>query len=168
VATSQESPVVAPRRLFTFLIGERLCALPFEDIREVVPLAELSRPPGLPSILEGFLNLGGVTIAVVALRRLLGLEDRAPTLYAHLLVVGPAAAPLAFLTDYAHGAVEADVVRRIPPGRSPNDCITAEVVVDGRTIHVMATERLLLEEERARIAELRAVEQERRRRLQEP
>ena len=54
------------RVLLAFGTCEKECALPLEDIQEIVLMAWLSRPPSMASILEGFLNLRGVAIPVVS------------------------------------------------------------------------------------------------------
>ncbi len=94
----QPLPRAAHLRLFTFELGEMLCALPLEDIQEIVPIAELSRPPGLPTILEGFLNLGGVAIPVVAIKRLFQMGDPTEGPYAHLLILGTPSTPSRAIT----------------------------------------------------------------------
>ncbi len=58
----------------------------------------LARPPGLPAILEGILNLGGVAIPVVKLDRLFGLPERVAGLYTPIIVLR-SQNPLALLVD---------------------------------------------------------------------
>jgi purine-binding chemotaxis protein CheW len=156
-------------KLFVFALGDRLCALRLEAIREIVAIAQLSRPPGLPPILEGFLNLGGVAIPVVAIKRLFQLGDHAWGPYAHLLILGTQSKPFAFLVDYVNGIVDVPIDSLLPVAadRSFNDCVEAEVAFDGRTLHLLAPERLILQEERARIAELQAAAEVRLGMLQE-
>jgi purine-binding chemotaxis protein CheW len=156
-------------RLVTFALADSVCALRLGDIREILPTAELSRPPGLPALLEGLLNLGGVVLPVVNLRRLFGLNELAPALYGHLIVLQSSTAQLAFLVDYVQDVVElaAAELHPVEPGRSINACVEAEVSYAGRTVHLMTAQKLLLAEEHARIAELCAREQERLQLLQE-
>ena len=45
------------------LVGQGF-GLPVEDVREVVPVAWLDRPPHLSSMVEGILNLGGQAVPV--------------------------------------------------------------------------------------------------------
>ncbi|MBI4249300.1 MAG: hypothetical protein HY611_07340, partial [Elusimicrobia bacterium] len=49
-----------------------------------------------------------------------------------------------------------------------NDCLEGDANVGTQTAHILSVEKLLLKEERNRIADLQAMEQERLRRLQEP
>ncbi|HLE20500.1 MAG TPA: chemotaxis protein CheW, partial [Vicinamibacteria bacterium] len=42
-----------------FELSESVCAVPLEEVHSIVHLPALSRPPGMPVLLEGFLNLRG-------------------------------------------------------------------------------------------------------------
>lgn len=153
--------------LFEFA-GERF-GIPAAAVREVLPLPLLSRPPGTPAPLAGFLNLGGSAIGVLCPRRLFLLLDAPPGLYAHLILLRAAAAPLALLVDRALGTAEISDKDVLPIGedRSFNGCVDSEAVVEGRTIHLLLPDKLLLKEERTRIAELQSMESERLRGLEE-
>jgi len=155
--------------LLTFAVGDATCALPSRAIREVVPMALLSRPPGLPSIVEGLLNLGGVAIPVVSFKRLFKMEGPPPGLYAHVIVLR-GETPLAFLVDYVKGAVEVSESALVPVRgeRTFNECVEAEVMLDGCTVSLMAADKLLLLEERLRIREFCDTKEERLGVMQEP
>src|SRR5438128_2487698 len=75
------------RSLLLFHLPGHACALPLASVQEVVPMPLLSRPPGLPSVLAGFLDLGGAIVPVLRLDRLLGLSEVVPGLYTPLLVL---------------------------------------------------------------------------------
>ena len=64
--------------LVLFRVGSHQCALRLEAAQEVVPMALLSRPPGLPPLMEGLLNLRGTLVPVVRSDRLFGLGEYAP------------------------------------------------------------------------------------------
>lgn len=147
--------------LFEFA-GEHF-GIPAAAVREVLPLPLLSRPPGTPAPLAGFLNLGGSAVGVLCPRRLFLLPDSPPGLYAHLILLRGAAAPLALLVDRAGGTVEISDQDVLPVGKghSFNGCVEGEAIIEGRTIHLLLPEKLLLKEERTRIAELQAMETER-------
>lgn len=148
-----------------FRLGETRCALPLGAVAEVLPMAELASPPGLPSLLDGFLIRGGGAEPVVALDRVLGMPGPAPGLYTHLVELRE---PRVLLRV---DRVEA-IVRPGPGDLLPvrgdlvwNDCVQAEVERDGQRIHVLAPERLLLREE---IQRLREHAETTRRRLEDP
>jgi purine-binding chemotaxis protein CheW len=136
--------------------------LPLESISEIVPMADLSRPPTMPSILEGFLNLGGRAFPVLKIAALLGLRQELLTLHTPLLILR-GTQPLALLVDRALGIVV------IEPGRivavsetdSFNGCVEGHVTCDDRTIHLLSLDRLLMKKEREVIAEFQATESKR-------
>ena len=83
-----------------FELAGRTCAIPSANVREVLFMPALARPPGLPAILEGILNLGGVAVPVVKLDRLFGLPERVAGLYTPIIVLR-SQNPLALLVDKA-------------------------------------------------------------------
>lgn len=148
-----------------FRCGETRCALDRAVVGEVTPVPELSRPPGMPASLEGFLNLGGEAIAVVAVATLFGLEPD-PGIdpnYRHILVAGAGKDRLGLLVDRVQDVrtIDAGAARVAPQGGALNDCVAAELTIDDRNIHLLAIDRILLAAEKARLEDLRRAEQAR-------
>jgi len=148
------------RSVLVFQVSGEAFALPLEEVQEIVPAAALLKPPGLPTVLEGILNLGGIAVPVLAINRLLGLPDQSLSLYAALVVLRN---PGALLVEAADRIVSITTDRflPIPSNHSFNDCAVAEILVEDRTVHVLSRERLLLEKEHRAIAELQAMAQQR-------
>jgi len=149
-------------KVLIFRVSHCRCCLPTTQVQEVTPMALLSRPPGLPPVLAGVLNLGGQGVPVVRLDHLFGLPP-SPIDLGTALVVLRGAPSLALMVD------EVINVREIPPdsgmdlssGTTLNDCATG-AWDDGRgLVHILSAGRLLIEEERARLEELREQMQER-------
>lgn len=128
-------------------------ALPVEAVAEVVPIADLGRPPHLPEVVEGILNLAGTAVPVLRLDRLLGLPDGQYGLYSSILVM-KGKTPCALLVEHVDGVFAAAEVVVLPVAgeRSFNGCIIAQLERAGTILHLLAAERLLLEEERRRLA----------------
>lgn len=145
-------------------------AIPLAAVREILPLPLLSNPPGLPSLLAGFLNLGGQAIPVLNLKRLFGGPDSGSGPYSHIVVLRETSASLGLLVDRSAGtvALSPESLMPVSHGQSLNDCVEAGARIGNQTAHVLSVERLLLKQEQARVAELQAMEQERLRRLAEP
>lgn len=156
-------------RLLIFEIAGDSFAIPLDAVREILPLPLLSHPPGIPSFLEGFLNLEGQAVPVLNLARLFRLQGPKTTPYSHLIVLEKTGAPPAILVDRAAGAREVPKESVMPVGqrRSFNDYLEGDARIGRQTIHILSVEKLLLEEERNRIAEFQAMEQERLRQLKE-
>ena len=132
-------------------------------------MALLSRPPGLPSLLEGFLNLGGTAVPVVRLAQLFDLPELVPALYTPLLILRTSEDRVALLVESVRGIVAASPtdIRAGYDGGTFNDCVEGEITVSDQVVHLLSPERLLLEKERQLLAELQAVEQDRLRELEE-
>src|SRR5271155_5749496 len=79
------------------------CAFPLEAVREIVPMARLSTPPGLPSGLAGFLDLRGTAIPIVRLDRLFDLPEQQPGLHTPMIVLRGVLAPVGILVNSVRG-----------------------------------------------------------------
>lgn len=147
-------------KLLVFQIGGESCALRVEAVREIVPMAALAKPPGRPSVLEGFLNLRGVAMAVVRLDRLFDLPAAEAGLGARLVVLrdcGPAP-PAAFLAESVDEIVDvpAEALLPVPERNCFNDASEAMVALSGRAAHLLRPDRVLIESERRAVAEFQA------------
>lgn len=145
--------------LVVFDVGGRNCAVPAACVREVVHYAELACPPGMPKLLEGFLNYAGEVLPVVRLDRLFDLGGKAPGLYSPMLVLRAPYGPLALLVDSVRAvtAVARDALLPAEGSAAFNGCLEAELTLRDETVHVLAPERILLEQERRRMDELRGM-----------
>src|ERR1700729_1351062 len=81
------------------------CAFPLEAVREIVPMAALSSPPGLPSGLLGFLDLRGTAIPIVRLDRLFDLPEQKPGLHTPMIVLRGILGPIGVLVESVRGIV---------------------------------------------------------------
>ncbi len=158
------------RKLLVFQIGEHLCGLPVEQVREVLPPALLARPPGLVLLLEGFLNLRGTAVPILRTRRLFALPATTPGLYTPLVLLNNGGFPLALLVDKVLqiASIPEQAILPIRDKSCFNDCAQAEVALEALLIHVLSPERLLLEKERRCLVELQAIEQRRLEELEAP
>lgn len=151
-----------PPRVFTFALSGSDLALPLGAVREVVPMASLLRPPGLPHALEGLLRLGDVPepVPVLRLDRLFGLpEADVPGLHTPIVLMRrgedtPGERLLGLLVERAHGIVDVapGAMAELPPASVFADCAPAQVALPGGgSAALLSPERLLLREERERL-----------------
>lgn len=164
---SVRSPSLPPdpqRALLVFHLAGRLAALPFENVERVAPMAGLARPPGLPSPLEGILNLAGRSVPVLRLDRLLQLPERPAGLYSTLIVVnGVSEGSIAMLVDRVSEILTVPEGAVLPIGAedSFNACAEATVSARGETIHLLSPSRILLQKEREALSEFQAIAERR-------
>jgi purine-binding chemotaxis protein CheW len=157
------------RPLLLFHLGSQAYALALHEVEEVVPLATLSRPPNLPSVLAGFLNLGGEAVPVLRLDRLFELPDLKTGKYTPLVLLRHPDYRLALLVEKVSRilSVADDAVLPIRENQSFNDCAEGVATIDGQVVLLLSAERILLEKEQLCLAEFRDREQARLRALED-
>ena len=149
--------------LLIFYSSELGWAFPLEAVREIIPMARLSSPPGLPSGLAGFLDLRGTAIPIIRLDRLFGLPEQQPGLHTPMIVLRGVLAPIGILVNSVRSIV------RVPPAgllEIPSDgtfqgCATGAMELDGDLIHVLSPAALLQANEDRLLADYSAMSQAR-------
>jgi purine-binding chemotaxis protein CheW len=156
VSTHTRTVGVTGRELLKFSVSGHACALRLSLVSEVLPYAHLTRPPGLPSVLDGFLNLGGTAVAVLRLDRLFDFPPTPVSLYTPLVVLRAEGPPAALLVDSVAGVIcpPAEALVPLRDQNSFNGCAEAEILMPDGTVHLLSPARLLLEQERLAIGEL--------------
>jgi purine-binding chemotaxis protein CheW len=121
------------------------CAFPLEAVREIVPMARLASPPGLPSGLLGFLDLRGTAIPIVRLDRLFDLPEQKPGLHTPMIILRGVLGPIGILADSVRGIVPASsaALLDIPEDGTFRGCGTAALQLDGELIHLLSPAALL-------------------------
>lgn len=155
--------ISSDERFVVFRLGKTECALPISDVREIVALPALAKPPGLPPLMIGFLNLEGAAIPVIRLDHLFDLPESDADVYTPLIILKTDNPPLALLVD---GIVEVvtiavGAVLPVQEAHTFNDCTVGEIAVAGKAISVLSVDRLLIEKERQSVVEFQAMEQKR-------
>jgi purine-binding chemotaxis protein CheW len=145
------------------------CAFPLESVREIVPMATLSVPPGLPSGLAGFLDLRGTAIPIIRLDRLFDLPEQLPGLHTPMIVLRGVLGPIGILADSVRSIVPVDSSQllEIPEERTFQGCATGAMQLDGDLIHLLSPAALLEANEARLLAGYTAMSQARRLHLEE-
>ncbi|HEX4144308.1 MAG TPA: chemotaxis protein CheW [Pirellulales bacterium] len=153
----------AAEKVIIFHLADQAYAIPLDAVLEILPMARLAHPPGLPAVLAGFLNLGGTAVPVVKLARLFGLAEQAPGLYTPLLVVRLDGQTLALLVDAVDGIAPIDesTTLTLRENLCFNDCAESLATVGDTNVILLSNQRLFHEQEQRRIGELVAIEQSR-------
>jgi purine-binding chemotaxis protein CheW len=153
---------MAGLQIITFDVNGTACALNRAQVRELLPLPRLWRPPALPRPVAGFFNLGGKAVPVIRLDVLFGLEgkqeDGEAALYRHLIIVQmpEQQEPLALLADRVLDVATIANAQLSPvrEGSSLNGCVEAEITLGSRLVHLLSLERLLFAQEQQALTEL--------------
>ena len=152
--------------VITFRLCGRSFGLPVGAVREVVPIAWLDRPPQMPSMVRGILNLGGQAVPVLRLDKLLGLDDGTYGLDASILVMRDdheAGRPLGLLVEHVDGVRAADQFTSmgLADSASFNACLSDQLERDGAVVQLLSWDNILLAEERRRLADFQVQAQAR-------
>jgi purine-binding chemotaxis protein CheW len=163
---------VGELRVCRFEIAGQFFGLRLESVSEVAPMAALSRPPSMPSILEGILNLRGAAVPVLRVASLLGLpadplDLQTPLVIVHRVRRGDMS--LALLVNRVTGIVSiaTDELAAISPADSFNGCVESRLTSGGETVHLLSLDRLLLERERRSLAQFQEIEASRLRQFEQ-
>lgn len=151
-----------------FTVRATRFALPAGDVRAVLPVPALVRPPNAPAALAGFLDLAGQPVPVVSLARLFELlNPDVVRLDDHVLVVPEPAVPAGragLLVDRVDDVVRLahDAVEPIGEAESYAGTVRGAVSVAGTRVLVTDRGRILGARERDRLAALARTEEARR------
>src|SRR5271168_3135867 len=126
------------QNLLVFHTSGLNCAFPLEAVREIVPMAALASPPGLPSGLLGFLDLRGTAIPIVRLDRLFGLPEQKPGLHTPLIILRGILSSIGILAESVRGIVPELSTRLVdlPEDGTFQGCAPAALQLDGELIHL--------------------------------
>jgi purine-binding chemotaxis protein CheW len=164
-----DNPSEAQRSLLVFHSSGLDCAFPLEAVREIVPMATLAAPPGLPTGLAGFLDLRGTAVPIVRLDRLFDLPEQRAGLHTPMIVLRGVLGPIGILAEPVRGIVPAAsaVLLDIPEDRTFQGCATASMQLDGNSVHVLSPSALLQASEDRLLADYGAMSQARLLHLEE-
>jgi purine-binding chemotaxis protein CheW len=157
------TPQERTQNLLIFHLSGLDCAFPLEAVREIVPMAMLFSPPGMPSGLEGFLDLRGTAIPIVRLDRLFDLCEQRPGLHTPMIVLRGTSNPIGILVDSVRGIVPTAVARLLdlPESGTFQGCAKASFELDGDLIHLLSPDALLEANEVRLLAEYSVMAQTR-------
>lgn len=152
-------PSAPADKYLLFLVAGQSLAFPLEAVRELLPIAAVTRPADAPAWLHGFLRLGPETLPVVELAPLLGLPQSARSLQSHFvrMIQGPL-----WLVDRVEQIVQASALTPLPPEHFINEYAAGSFPAGGGEVIVLRPESLLLAEERERIGQIARRERARR------
>ncbi len=145
------------------------CAFPLGEVREIVPMARLSCPPGLPAGLAGFLDLRGTTVPIVRLDRMFDLPEQKAGLHTPMIILRGAIRPIGILVNLVRGIVPSASARLLdlPAERTFRGCATAELQIDGDLVHLLSPTALLDADENRMLSDYSAMAQARLRNMKE-
>lgn len=97
-------------KYLSFELGTETFGVPVALVQEVLEHTNVTRVPRCPDFLLGIINLRGSIVAVMDLRRRLGIEERAVSVHTRFVVLNLTVeghhTPVAMMADSVHEVVE--------------------------------------------------------------
>lgn len=144
--------------ILSFCVEKAWLAMDLARVLRVTHYPAMVRPPGSPAFLEGFVDFRGRTTPVLSLVALFRLQQDGPGFYAPVVFFRNNGEVTGLLADRLGDIVRGEQWRagEVGPDRVFNDVISAVAhLPDDTEANLLDPDRLLLEEERARVADLR-------------
>ena len=101
--------------IVTFDLDNQRYAIELGVVERVVPIVAISPLPQAPAVVLGAMNLHGLVVPVLDLRRRFGKQDRPYSLSAHLLIARTRRGIIALPVDEAVGVSEIDAPLAVRP-----------------------------------------------------
>src|SRR3954469_23360067 len=145
------------------------CGFPLDAVREIVPMATLSRPPGLPSGLAGFLDLRGTAIPILRLDRMFDLSEQLSRLYTPMILLHGVRSPIGILADSVRGIVPVQTSQLVDLAEDCTflGCAAAVLELDGDRVYLLSPAALLRSNEDRLLSDYAALSQARLLQLEE-
>lgn len=129
----------SPGTYLTLLLGAEEYGVPITTVREIIGTQPVTPTPDRPAIVDGVINLRGVVIPVISLRRAFGMADGVPDAQNIIIVIddggsgriGLAADRVKEVVTFAEGEVEP------PPRMSSDGTIVAGIAKSQGRIRIL-------------------------------
>ncbi len=95
-----------PWQFVPFVLDDRRYALHLEVVERVIPAVEITPLPRAPEIVLGLINLKGMIVPVLDIRRRFGLPHREMELSDHFIVARTSRRTVALPVDSAGGVIQ--------------------------------------------------------------
>ena len=137
--------------VIVFQVKEYRCALRAEEVEELLPMAKLSKTPGMPPSMEGMLNIGGKIVPIFRMERLFGVADIPFGLYTPLLLVKTEKGTIGFVIEKALGVhtVEPKHVAALKSETGSADLMDAEITINDERVSLLSIRKLMQREQLA-------------------
>jgi len=138
---------VSTKQLATFYAADRFLGIEVTRVQEVIRYQEITRAPLAPGEIRGLINLRGIIVVALDLRRRLGLEDDTEGAPPMNVVVRTDDGLVSFLVDRIGDVLEVDEERFEEPPETlrgtARELIRGAYKLDGALLLELDTDRAL-------------------------
>ncbi len=141
-----------------FHLNDRLYGMSVNMVREIIPMVEITPVPNAPAAVKGIINLRGVIVPIVDLRRKLKLAERSADEHTCIVVVDAAPRPFGFMADRVTDCLELNDLS--PPEEAGGKASPEQALVhgvgqhQGRIVILLDLSRMVTVSERKALASL--------------
>jgi purine-binding chemotaxis protein CheW len=136
-----EANAMADEQFIVFRLGDQEYGLPIAAVHEIArPPEHITRLPRAPEFIDGVMNLRGIVVPIIDLRRKFGLEPRERGSSQRILVLGIDSVRTGFLVD---GVSEVMKTATDAIGSAP-ELSPAQMRLIGRIVTLGAQDRMIL------------------------
>ncbi len=145
--------------LLIFHISSRNFAVDVREIKEILHMASLFTPSGLPSFMEVFLNVEGNMIPVLSLSNLFFSTAAPKELYTKIIILEQKDGDFGIITESILGisTIPDDMLLPLREEKTFNGCIRAVFEKNNEKINLLSPHHILLEEEKKRMEEFKKI-----------
>lgn len=112
-----------------FYLDEQLYGAPVANVREIIPMLEITPVPKSPPFIKGVINLRGVIVPIIDLRRKLKLKDKKPDSRTCMVVTDAVERAYGFMADRVTDCLEITEIT------SPDNTSKTKHAPDKKFIH---------------------------------
>ncbi|MFO7152515.1 MAG: chemotaxis protein CheW [Bacillota bacterium] len=137
-----------------FGLGDELFGLDIFELQEIIRMVEITRVPKAPSFVEGVVNLRGMVIPIIDLKKKLGIEGSSPCEERKILIVNIGGQVAGFIVDYVTevATVNEEDLEPPPPALALTDrFIQSLVKMKARIVILLKAAEILGAEEKEQL-----------------
>jgi len=116
---NRQSSKTASVLYVVFVLSSEYYGTDMRDTYRVLPMEALARVPNMPPLLKGAVNLRGMLVPVLDIRKRLGLQITRQTVESRIIIVNTAGQDIGFIVDAVTGVLPVPT-SLIEPINTPN------------------------------------------------
>lgn len=154
-SVKKENIVIDERQFVTFLIGRETYGVEVMKVQEIIGMIEITTVPNTQSFLQGVINLRGVVVPVVDMRKKFRMEDRGYDKTTVIIIVEVRGRLIGMIVDSVSDVTNIQVagIQSTPHFRSDveADFVRGIAQVNESLIIILDVDKILSEDEMADI-----------------
>jgi purine-binding chemotaxis protein CheW len=141
-------------QLVSFELGGEEYGIDVLTVREIIRMPSITKMPNTQDYVDGIINLRGIVVPIISLRRRFGLADRDIDRQSRILVMEIGAGLTGFVVDAVAEVIRISTAEIQPPptilqGNAAQECVTGVINHADRLLIALDLNRMFSAEEKA-------------------